>query len=132
MDYEKKYKEALERARQFSEYPLQEDSDNIVEYIFPELKESKNESVREALITYFKHFPYDSIEAAGTNAKKAIAWLEKQGEQTSAWSEEDERICRAIICDIANDKSICKFEISKSICDEQINWLKSLKDRIGG
>jgi hypothetical protein len=56
----------------------------------------------------------------------------KRGEQKPAWSEEDERICRVIICDIANDKSICKFEISKSICDEQINWLKSLKERIGG
>ena len=37
MNYEQKYKEALERARQFSEHPLQEDSSNIVEYIFPEL-----------------------------------------------------------------------------------------------
>jgi hypothetical protein len=31
MDYEKLYKEALSRARQFSEHPLQEDSDSIVE-----------------------------------------------------------------------------------------------------
>lgn len=54
----------------------------------------------------------------------------KRIEQNSAWSKEDERICYAIICDISNDKSICKFEISKSICDEQINWLKSLKQRI--
>ena len=41
MDYEQKYREALERARQFSEHPLQEDSANIVEYLFPELKESE-------------------------------------------------------------------------------------------
>ena len=42
MDYEKKYKEALERARQFSEKPLMEYSSNIVEYIFPELAESED------------------------------------------------------------------------------------------
>lgn len=53
-------------------------------------------------------------------------------EMKSSWSEEDERICRNIVNDIANDKSICKYEISKRICDEQINWLKSLKQRIGG
>ena len=48
------------------------------------------------------------------------------------WSEEDERICRNIVNDIANDKSMCKYEISKGICDEQINWLKSLKQRLKG
>ena len=37
-----------------------------------------NERIRKALITFFNRFPYDSIEAAGTNAKEAIAWLEKQ------------------------------------------------------
>lgn len=79
MNYEKKYNEALEKARQFSEHPLQEDSSSIVEYIFPELKESEDERIRKALITFFKRFPYDSIEQAGTNAKEAIAWLEKQG-----------------------------------------------------
>ena len=55
---------------------------------------------------------------------------QNQGEQKPAWSEEDERICHFIISDIANDKAICKYELSKGVCDEQINWLKSLKDRI--
>ena len=41
--YEKKYKEALERARQFSEKPYLEDSKDIVDYIFPELKESEGD-----------------------------------------------------------------------------------------
>lgn len=76
MDYEKKYQEALERARQFSEHPLQEDSSNIVEYIFPELKESEDEKIRKEMIAYMKH-PKD-----GELFPKAwISYLEKQGEQ---------------------------------------------------
>lgn len=70
----------------------------------------------------------EMIEALRTEYEKGRA--DAIAEMQVAWSEEDERICRAIVADIANDKSICKFEISKSICDEQINWLKSLKNRI--
>lgn len=54
-------------------------SNEVAERYFPELKEG--ERIRKSLITFFKHFPYDSMETAGTNAKDAIAWLEKQGEQ---------------------------------------------------
>ena len=35
-----------------------------------------------------------------------------------------------LIHDITIDKSMCKYEVGKSICDEQINWLKSIKDRV--
>ena len=75
MDYEKKYKEALEKARQFSERPLQEDSSSIVEYIFPELKESEDERIRETLIRF--HRGTNNID--GINGEKIVAWLEKQG-----------------------------------------------------
>ena len=39
---------------------------------------SEDERIRKSLITFFQRFPYDSIEKAGTSAKDAIAWLEKQ------------------------------------------------------
>lgn len=42
------------------------------------MTQKDDERIRKALITFFNRFPYDSIEAAGTNAKEAIAWLEKQ------------------------------------------------------
>ena len=42
------------------------------------MAQEDDERIRKALITFFNRFPYDSIEAAGTNAKEAIAWLEKQ------------------------------------------------------
>ena len=40
MDYEQKYKEALERAKEFHEKELYAECNvNLVEYIFPELKQ---------------------------------------------------------------------------------------------
>ena len=49
MDYEKKYKEALERAKSF-ELP---EYKNIMVSIFPELRESEEERIRKALIQNF-------------------------------------------------------------------------------
>ena len=72
MNYEKKYKEALERAKQFSETPYLEDSKGIVEYIFPELQESEDERIRKSLIDMLKNDEKCYL--------KEIAWLEKQGE----------------------------------------------------
>lgn len=77
MDYEKKYKEALERARQFSEHPLQEDSSNIVEYIFPELQESKDERIRKEIIETFKNLGDGKIPV-DINYADIFTWLEKQ------------------------------------------------------
>ena len=58
----------------------------------------------------------EMIETLRTEYEKGRA--DAIAEMQKGWSEEDERICRSIVADIANDKSICKYEISKSICDE--------------
>lgn len=78
----KAYDEALERARQFSEHPLQEDSSNIVEYIFPELQESKDERIRKEIIETFKNLGDGKIPV-DINYADIFTWLEKQGEQKS-------------------------------------------------
>ena len=87
MDDKNKYNNALEKLQ---EALAPKDGREIsgltracIEEIFPELKESDDERIRKALITYFQRFPYPygGIESAGTNAKEAIAWLEKQGKQ---------------------------------------------------
>jgi hypothetical protein len=79
MDYEKAYKEALERAKKFKSPFCQ----HAAEVIFPELKESENERIRKGLIKglyamrdIHKHqtFSDDAIDI-----NDAIAWLEKQG-----------------------------------------------------
>ena len=81
MDYEKKYKEALERAKEF--YILckkcgAKDTIDFLEDNFPELCESEDEKIRKDLIAIFKgEIPYTSEE----DAKRYIAWIEKQGEQ---------------------------------------------------
>ena len=77
-NYEKRYKNALEWARQV----INGETGFIrkeVEEVFPELKDN-DDRIRKALITYFQRFPYPygGIESAGTNAKEAIAWLKKQ------------------------------------------------------
>ena len=80
MDYEEKYKEALERAKQFSEKPYLEDSKGIVEYIFPELKESEDERIRIWIRKELESkYVVDNI-VNNVMADKALAWLEKQGE----------------------------------------------------
>ena len=80
MNYEKKYKEAFERAKQFSEKPYLEDSKGIVEYIFPELQESEDEKVRKEILNYIikgSESRYDVQQYGKEKFEKWIAWLEK-------------------------------------------------------
>jgi len=100
MDYKEKYVQALERARQFSEKPYLEDSAGIVEYIFPELSESKDERIRKRLAEYFEGY-YDrfatdrnhvNVHWEGLEVKEILAWLEKQGEQKPADKKELKKI----------------------------------------
>lgn len=82
MNYEKKYKEALARAR-----ALQETCDNTTvvgwcEYIFPELND-KDEKIRRELITHFRNTRCVTEEGAETMVKW-VAWLEKQYKQLNA------------------------------------------------
>lgn len=73
MNYQKKYKEALERARELS----QTTTGARYEYIFPELAESKDERIRKALIRFHK----SSIDVDGIKGEDIISWLKRQGEQ---------------------------------------------------
>lgn len=93
MNYEEKYKQALERAK----YALDTDMDDsghwAVNYIFPELKESEDERIRKKVIEVLKL----NIKGAESQMQasrgvdrcfeiyacnKVIAWLEKQGKHT--------------------------------------------------
>ena len=82
MDYEKAYKEALERAKQIEDNPYTAHWDvmkETVEYVFPGLRESENERIREALIKYLDALDDDEIRY-GVSFKDMRAWLEKQDE----------------------------------------------------
>lgn len=83
MNYEEKYKQALKRARQFSEHPLQEDSAYIAEYIFPELVEGEEEKIRKDIISYLRNEKIVKRYISDIEIDKWIAWLEKQKPNTN-------------------------------------------------
>ena len=71
MDYEKKYKEALERAKK----------GECLENIFPELKESEDDKMRAMVIkAVYAPEAQSCIKSWGVNPDDVIAWLEKHGD----------------------------------------------------
>lgn len=99
MDYEKKYKEALEIAKSFmNPNRLGATKEELVQ-MFPELKESEDEKIRKELIRFVKgYFPDETSE----QRKAYLAWLEKQGSQI-----------------LANSCKTCK--------DEHINFIEKIQ-----
>jgi len=96
MDYETKYKEALERAEQqlyIAECNKDEGKVWYLKYMFPELRESKDERIRKEIIAYL------DVQDAISNRKDQdfkswIAWLEKQcniGEESYEIAENEKR-----------------------------------------
>lgn len=80
MNYEKKYKEALERASNLRKDAVEMENTmttKTCEVIFPELKESEDERIRRNIIAALKGEGYYDCDL--TN--ECIAWLKKQGEQ---------------------------------------------------
>ena len=131
MDYELKYKNALEWARQVMNGETGFIREEVVE-VFPELAESEDERIRNGLIALLKFGLEDgSAIAPGFNETKeqAIAWLEKQ--RKTKWSDEDE---------IGSDATIELLEYFINYAPEfrrpairrSIDWLKSLKQRMEG
>lgn len=70
MDYEQKYKDALERAKEIYKTDFKA---NWLENLFPELNQSEDERIRKAIIGYIDHGQHYGISNADM-----IAWLEKQ------------------------------------------------------
>ena len=155
MDYEKKYKEAIERAKQWRNAPnvdkIPTFANRVIEEIFPELKESEDDTIRKELIEYHKAqaFLYGK---PNNKHVKFVAWLEKQGEQkpkkcmyfNADYTDEE----RKVLCDgceeecelrqkptwseedkIHYNKCLSYLE-SISPRKEDIEWFKSLKDRV--
>ena len=78
--YEKKYKEALERAREwYNDSHITIGLKGNLETIFPELKESEDERIRKAILNHLKKMWGNSEDnVCGVHTEDAIAWLEKQ------------------------------------------------------
>lgn len=80
MNYEEKYKLALERARHYYLTGKGEPVD-FIKMIFPELLESEDERIRKCIIELVKQ---SSEILDKQNQNNMIAWLEKQCENKSA------------------------------------------------
>lgn len=119
---DKKYEEALERARQG--LPIDE--------VFPELKESKDERIRKSLVDYFRKFKPQDMWDEMFSIGDVISCLESQKEnQPAEWSEKDETFLEdALWCIL-----LIKHFVPKYVCnlDTRISvekWLKSLPKRL--
>lgn len=95
MDYEKAYKDALSRAKdchvnkKFSE--LDDNAQQLCEYIFPELKES-DEMIRKELINFIKKEASSAtLNANRLKFKSMLALLEKQSDYNQLVEEMKER-----------------------------------------
>lgn len=132
----KAYDEAIERAEKALEVLGTDKCEGARQIfsLFPELRESEDERIRKGIIKMIYDiaggFPF---EKHGIIKKEALAWLEKQG-QKPAWSEEDEAHINSIIAYLI-DYKIFVYEEDINVANgvqKELDWLVSLKQRIGG
>ena len=110
MDYEKKYKEALERAKSLIDFCSDAELKTL-ECVFPELKESEDGRIIKHIISVLedcwqtcKNIDYDS-----SRIQEDIAWLEKQ-EPKQKWVD---RACKWIF----DNFRISSFDSQKIVTD---------------
>lgn len=79
MNYEQKYKETLEKARQLCVYPTSKPFISDLQDLFPELKESGEEKLRKEMLQIAKESEGSFYMVLTPNKRETlIAWLEKQ------------------------------------------------------
>lgn len=114
MDYKKAYEEALERAKRF----LEEENYTEMADVFPELRESEDEKIRNKIIDYLSN-ELHNVKQLTPRTNEVEAWIAYLEEQKPAeWSEEDEKMRQSIL-------NLISITFSKTYRKE-INWLKSL------
>ena len=122
MNYEKAYKDALERAR-----VAYKDEDRhlkaTLERIFPELQESEDERIRKELI---EHFRWNAQILNNFDNRDVITWLEKQ-QNKAVYTDNDRIMVSSLIRDV--DQITYINEEGKN---KRLEWLNSLKQRFGG
>ena len=91
------YDKALERARAINNGKDVdvESGTTICEYIFPELKESEDDKIRKEIISILRNTYWTSNR---NRFNELVAWLEKQGNQSS--SQTNERAWLYLVSDV--------------------------------
>ena len=97
MDYEKKYKEALEWMQSLYD-GLHGATKEEAEHYFTELKESEDEKIRKAIIAYISHDQH-----CGVSNADMIAWLEKQDKKKNTRKRETDDAYLQGICDAKHE-----------------------------
>lgn len=120
MNYEKKYKEALDWMRSLYD-SLEGSTKEDAEHFFPELKEDDDERIRKEMIIWLKGFIGEASGVGYTEdeIKERIAWLAKQGEQKVTNAIEPKfkvgdwitcaELNTALILNIENDKYFVEY-----------------------
>lgn len=121
MDYKKKYKDLLERARKLRDKNC-DGCKMCMESLFDELAESEDKEIRHAMINFFKSERIkDGIAVLhfGVNIEKMIAWLEKQAPK-SKWSDDEQYL---LVC----KNALRKYQVSdKWDADIISKWLEDI------
>ena len=113
MNYEKKYKEALECAKSaldcladeyICNHVTKDDIRGMYAKLFPELKESEDEKIRKSLIILLQHF-CKGYRVSGldfpVSYKDMLAWLEKQGTPAKLSEEEQNKFANGVLTSCA-------------------------------
>lgn len=137
MYYKKKYEDLVIAVKALQEAnPSDEGIKNWVADNVPELRQNEDEKIRKALIENFKCFGGDYLETSKWGkdddllVTDILAWLEKQGEQKSNWSEEDEIGFGDALWCCKQATSIAKDENDMGNIWYAERWLNTIKDRI--
>ena len=114
MDYEKKYKDALKRAKKWAlTHKL------CIEDVFPELAESEDERIRRAIwlvLVATEEYQDAFYRTHNITRKECTDWLEKQKEQKpTEWSEEEKGILFECISALQNSSNWLLADKLKSL-----------------
>lgn len=98
-------------------------SNEVATKYFPDLKESRDERIRQFLIRFVRYYKEDN-DSDDFSKEDCLAWLEGHGEQKSAWSEDDEMRFQSCLNILQAEPLLGNVERIDA------NWVKSLKERI--
>ena len=129
------YDEALERARAINNGKDVdvESGTTICEYIFPELKESEDEKIKKEIISILRNTYWTSNR---NRFNELVAWLEKQGNQSSP--QTNERAWLYLVSDVLTWKDgIGQYlddprvqELAKRLCNDYAQKLYRIEKKL--
>lgn len=123
MDYEKEYKEALERAKRLRDSKYQTmNAKRVAEEIFPVLAESEDERMLRTIIRGFENWQsHGNLTFNNTSVDDILAYLEKQKPVQLEEEKEYIRTLKSRIADFLRGKD--KDEVDTTYYQRICDWL---------